>query len=293
MHTDDSHMKQMMMTARARLATILVLGGASALPQPLSPTHFSGKRVLVVTAHPDDNEFIAGGLISAINELPAPAESVGFFIFTNGNKGCFNTTLCSGATTDEIAAMRAKEAIAAAAALGISKKNVFLEHYPDGQLSWYSQQALETSLITAVREYKPHVVISWERYPDLTLQPRDYDDAGFHPDHQASARVTLAVAAGPGAGNAFMLPGVGGPAWQVDELYFARFGPSASDADVYVSLSEKNVAQKFNALRLHESQQPGTANTTHMRGVMSTTARAAGASAKYVEAFKSFAAAWD
>jgi LmbE family N-acetylglucosaminyl deacetylase len=58
----------------------------------------------VVSAHPDDNhddnEFIFRGTIAAINALPSSqrAESVGYAIFTNSNKGCFNTTLCKDTT---------------------------------------------------------------------------------------------------------------------------------------------------------------------------------------------------
>lgn len=272
---------------------------ASSLPSALPASHFGGKRVLVVSAHPDDNEYFFGSTISAINALPNPAE-IGYAIFTNGDKGCFNTSLCSATTTTEdIAAMRAKETLVAAAALGVKPSNVFLMHYADGELGWQTERDLEASLIAVVRTFKPHVAVTWERYPELALTPDQWGDAGFHPDHQVSARVTLAVCAGPGAGNQYMLPGVGGAPWQTTELYFARFGVAAATADVYVAAAEKDVQAKLNALSFHSSQALGNVTGTQAmltRANMMATAANATAGAgdvKYAEAFASYGAAWN
>ena len=276
---------------------------AAAAPRELSPSHFSGKRILVVSAHPDDNEFFFGGTLAAINALPEPAEAVGYAIFTNGDKGCFNASLCSDATTTEqIAAMRAEETVAAAAALGVKAENVFLLHYNDGELGWAQNRDLETSLIAVVRQFKPHVAVTWERYPVLELAPGDWGDAGFHPDHQVSARVTLAVCAGPGAGNKFMAPGVGGAPWQTTELYFARFGVAAATADVFVPIPEECVQAKLRATSYHYSQALGNvtgAPAVQLRQGMKATAGNATAAAQtksmyaYVEAFATYGAAWE
>lgn len=290
-----------MMCNKRSLALLATVVCAAAAPRELSPSHFSGKRILVVSAHPDDNEFFFGGTLAAINALSEPAEAVGYAIFTNGDKGCFNTSLCSATTTtEEIAAMRAKEAVAAAAALGVKAENVFLLHYNDGELGWEDNRNLETSLIAVVRQFRPHVAVTWERYPVLELAPGEWGDAGFHPDHQVSARVTLAVCAGPGAGNKFMAPGVGGPPWQTTELYFARFGVAAATADVFVTITENHVKAKLNALAHHSSQGLGNvtgAQALQLRRGMEASASNATSAAhtkvKYAEAFATYGAAWE
>ena len=288
-----------MVCNKRNLALLATVACAAAAPRELSPSHFSGKRILVISAHPDDNEFFFGGTLAAINALSEPAEAVGYAIFTNGDKGCFNTSLCNAnTTTEEIAAMRAKEAVAAAGALGVKAENVFLLHYNDGELGWAANRDLETSLIAVVRQFRPHVAVTWERYPVLELAPGEWGDAGFHPDHQVSARVALSVCAGPGAGNKFMAPGVGGPPWQTTELYFARFGVAAATADVFVDISESHVKTKLNALSYHSSQ--GLGNVTgvqalQLRNGMAATASNATSHAKvkFAEAFATYGAAWE
>ncbi len=64
-------------------------------------TRASG-RVMVVTAHPDDPEFGAGGTIA---KLVKEGREVTYVIVTNGNKGSSNR----GVTAEQLAPIRAEE----------------------------------------------------------------------------------------------------------------------------------------------------------------------------------------
>ena len=70
------------------------------------------QRVLVVTAHPDDSEFGAGGTIA---KLVREGKQVSYCIVTNGNKGSTDRSM----TPERIARIREEEQRAAARVLGV------------------------------------------------------------------------------------------------------------------------------------------------------------------------------
>ena len=84
---------------------------------PLNLTAWADKRVLFVTAHPDDIEGFAGGLVTS---LTAQGTNVSYLIATNGDKGgqCYNATRpTTGALefrdceTEELAFVRRNEMV--------------------------------------------------------------------------------------------------------------------------------------------------------------------------------------
>ena len=83
------------------------------------------KRALVIGAHPDDNEFGAGGTTA---KLAAQGWDVTFIIVTNGNKGSHDP----GISPYQLSEMREQEQRAAAAALGV-KRAIFLRNN-DGEI---------------------------------------------------------------------------------------------------------------------------------------------------------------
>jgi len=88
-------------------------------PTPLNTTGWN--TVMMISAHPDDNESGAGGLTAMLTQAGV---MVVYMIVTNGNKGCHpgNAVVdCGPITPPEIAALRKKEAKAAADALGVSE----------------------------------------------------------------------------------------------------------------------------------------------------------------------------
>ena len=70
------------------------------------------QRVLVVTAHPDDSEFGAGGTVA---RLAREGKQVSYCIVTNGNKGSGDRTM----TPERLAGIRAEEQRNAARVLGV------------------------------------------------------------------------------------------------------------------------------------------------------------------------------
>ena len=74
------------------------------MPESSQPTPI--QRVLVVTAHPDDSEFGAGGTVA---KLAREGKHVSYCIVTNGNKGSSDRSM----TPERIARIREEEQRAA------------------------------------------------------------------------------------------------------------------------------------------------------------------------------------
>ena len=83
------------------------------------------KRALVIGAHPDDNEFGAGGTTA---KLAAQGWDITFIVVTNGNKGSHDP----GISPYQLSEIREQEQRAAAAALGV-RRVIFLRNN-DGEL---------------------------------------------------------------------------------------------------------------------------------------------------------------
>lgn len=109
---------------------------------PAAPELASADRILVVSPHPDDETLGAGGAIATARRLGIPVRLV---FLTNGD-GSQSTRLYENVrqpraypnkpeTFLRIARMRQKEALAAAAKLGIDAKDVTFLGYPDGGLA--------------------------------------------------------------------------------------------------------------------------------------------------------------
>ena len=80
-------------------------------------------RVMVITAHPDDSEFGAGG---TVGKFVREGREVAYCIVTNGNKGSSDRAM----TPERLATIRAEEQRNAAGVLGVERLT-FLG-YPDG-----------------------------------------------------------------------------------------------------------------------------------------------------------------
>src|ERR1700751_3371356 len=83
------------------------------------------ERALVVTAHPDDSEFGAGGTVA---KLVKEGCEVTYVIVTNGNKGSGDRSM----TPERLATIRADEQRNAARTLGVAR--VEFLGYPDGEV---------------------------------------------------------------------------------------------------------------------------------------------------------------
>ncbi len=144
---------------------------------------FSQKsRILIVTAHPDDNEVICGGLVA---RLIADNKSVRLVVTTNGEKGTEDKTI--GAS--EFATMRIQEQKNAAKILGIASEECFNLGIPDGELETSVENIKK--IVLHIRQFKPDIVITHN--PDEvinTFSSKQNIRWVNHRDHRHTAIIT-------------------------------------------------------------------------------------------------------
>src|SRR5438034_9685265 len=111
---------------------------------------------MVVSAHPDDPDFAAGGAIARLADSGA---DVTYVIVTDGRQGGEDPTQKDSA----LIAIREKEQRAAARVLGV--KRVEFLGYKDGHLA--PDLKLRRDIVRMIRKYKPGLVIT--RIPRAVL----------------------------------------------------------------------------------------------------------------------------
>src|SRR5437016_11620615 len=116
------------------------------------------ERALVVTAHPDDSEFGAGGTVA---KLVRDGCEVSYVIVTNGNKGSGDRTM----TSERLARIREEEQRNAARALGVTR--VEFLGYPDCEVE--DTRELRRDVTREIRRWRPDLVISVTPPPTDTL----------------------------------------------------------------------------------------------------------------------------
>ena len=130
-------------------------------------------RVMVITAHPDDSEFGAGGTVA---RMVKEGREVVYVIATNGNKGSGDRSM----TPERLADIRAEEQRNAARALGVA--HVQFLGYPDGEVE--DTRDLRRDVTREIRRWRPDLVI--------TMNPhRTYNLYASHRDHRIVAGAAL------------------------------------------------------------------------------------------------------
>jgi LmbE family N-acetylglucosaminyl deacetylase len=196
--------------------------------------------VLVVSAHPDDPDFGAGG---TIGKLAKNGSKVTYVIVTDGSQGGEDPTQ----KDSELVAIRQKEQKAAARVLGVN--NVEFLGYKDGHLS--PDLNLRRDIVRMIRKYKPELVIT--HIPGRVL---DGPMGGSHPDHLAVGEATMAAvypdSRNPRAFRSLLKQGF--PAHEVKEVWI----PFWNSGDYLVDISS-TLELKIEALNKHKSQvaKPG------------------------------------
>jgi LmbE family N-acetylglucosaminyl deacetylase len=195
------------------------------------------RRVLVVTAHPDDVDFGSAGTVAAFT---AAGVQVTYCIVTNGDAGGSDRAM----TRSDMAALRQDEQRAAAAVVGVRDVR-FLGH-PDGRLQPTIE--LRRDISRVIRQVRPERVVtqSPERNWDFMY--------ASHPDHLAAGEAAV-CAVYPDARNPFAHPELledeGLEPWTVAELWL--MGPGGDRAAVAVDTTA-TVERKIAALLCHKSQ---------------------------------------
>ena len=130
------------------------------------------KKILVVTAHPDDESYGMGGAIS----LYSKTHDVFLVVASNGEKGqccCLKENLDFGE-------MRKKELLNASSVLGIS--DVTFLNLPDGELCNNIYKEMIHGIKNAVIKYAPDIII--------TIEPNGWTG---HIDHMAISMAARSV----------------------------------------------------------------------------------------------------
>ena len=195
---------------------------------------------MVVSAHPDDPDFGAGGSIARLADSGA---EVTYVIVTDGRQGGEDPKQ----KDSELVAIRQREQRAAAKVLGV-KKVEFLG-YKDGHLA--PDLRLRRDIVRMIRKHKPELVIT--HIPGRVL---DAPMGGSHPDHLAVGEATMAAvypdSRNPRAFRALLKEGL--EPHEVKEVWI----PFWTLGDYLVDITP-TLDRKIAALKKHRSQiaKPG------------------------------------
>src|ERR1700730_104154 len=226
-------------------------------------------NVLVVSAHPDDPDFGAGGTIA---KLAKGGARVVYVIVTDGSQGGEDPKQ----KDTDLVAIRQKEQKAAARVLGV-KKVEFLG-YKDGHLA--HDLKLRHDIVRMIRKYKPELVIT--HIPGRVL---DAPMGASHPDHLAVGAATMA-AVYPDSRNSSGVRSLlkeGLEAHEVKEVWIPFWGSGDYLVDISPTLD-----LKIKALYKHKSQVSKPGREWDFEKFMRKRHREVGKKAgyRYAESFK-------
>jgi LmbE family N-acetylglucosaminyl deacetylase len=144
------------------------------------PAGLTGRPVLAVFAHPDDESLACGGTLARLAEAGL---HVIILSASRGERGAHSGPV----RNEELGRTRVDELRAAAEALGVAE--VIVGDHPDGELQWAHVGTLHAELLTLMRRRAPAAVISFGG-----------DGLYWHRDHVGvHERTTTAVKALGGA----------------------------------------------------------------------------------------------
>lgn len=225
------------------------------------------QRGMIVVAHPDDAEFMAGGTIA---KWASEGIALSLVVCTDGSKGSSDPDI----SAEALIKIRREEQTAAMRELGIQE--VEFLGYPDA----YLQHTLDLrkDITRAIRKYRPDRLITMTPY-------RSFIGNAYlnHPDHLAVGDATLA-AVYPTARDRLTFPELlaeGYEPHKVREVYVV--GTDSPDCWVDITAT---IGKKVNALLRHESQVNATELENRIRERSAQVAE--GHDMEYAECFKVF-----
>lgn len=199
------------------------------------------ERILVVTAHPDDLDFGAGGTIA---QWSAKGIAISYCICTNGDQGGNDPKI----TREEMKQIRRREQTEAGKVLGVS--DIHFLDYRDGWLTPTIE--LRKDIVRVIRKVRPQRML-------IQSPERNWNRLGAsHPDHLAAGEAAI-QAIYPDSGNPFafedLLHDEKLEPWGIKEVWVMM----ADGSDHHVDITD-TFALKMQALAAHTSQ------TSHMEG---------------------------
>jgi LmbE family N-acetylglucosaminyl deacetylase len=201
-------------------------------------------EAMVIGAHPDDNDFGAGGT-SAL--WAKQGKKVVWVIMTDGTEGSEVPSLID----TDLMLTREQEQRMSCEVLGVQA--VEFLRFPDGHLT--NSETARKAIVRLIRKYRPRVVITHDPSqhifaPDPDEKP---DDTVYlnHSDHRTTGNIVLDA----------IFPPVGNPRsyrellaegllpYQVHEIYLFHTGP----VNTYIDISE-TIELKARGLQCHVTQ---------------------------------------
>ena len=196
------------------------------------------QRVLVVTAHPDDSEFGAGGTVA---KLVREGLQVSYCIVTSGNKGSGDRSM----TPERLARIREEEQRNAARVLGV--ETVDFLGFPDCEVE--DTRESRRAVTAAIRRHRPDRLIIQNPHRTKNL-------GASHRDHRTVAGIALDCVY-PLARDHMAFPELmaqGLEPHRVKEVHMMWW----EDPEVVVDTTE-TIDLKIKALQCHVSQLPDLA----------------------------------
>ncbi len=187
--------------------------------------------VLVIVAHPDDMEFMAGGTVCRMAQEGAKISEL---VITKGDRGSFELE------GEDLARRRRREAMSSAKVLGL--ESVFFLDYPDGMLADIRFNEIRERVMARIRHDRPNAIMTWDPFAPYET----------HPDHRITG-----MAATEAAGFSHL------PLFHPDQLGRAARPPAVAktyyfakhpvNADHVVDISDQ-IERKIEALCCHRTQ---------------------------------------
>ena len=137
--------------------------------------HPHPKKVLVITAHPDDPDFGAAGTVAKWTQQGVNVE---YLIVTDGSKGSEDPQM----TSERLSAIRKEEQNNAAKVAGVSQ--VHYLDFPDGMI--FNTPELRERIVYYIRKLRPDLVITHDPLNFIMNNERIN-----HPDHRNVGETTL------------------------------------------------------------------------------------------------------
>lgn len=137
---------------------------------------WTGKTILVLTPHPDDETFTSGGTLS---RLASNGNAIHIVIYTSDNAGSRDPEM----TQERLAGIRKAEEELACEILGIPKENITWLGHDDGMLEYVDRRELTRQVAREIRRVRPDALFS--------VDPGASHEQYHKSDHRSAAFITV------------------------------------------------------------------------------------------------------
>lgn len=198
---------------------------------------WTGKRILVLTPHPDDETFTSGGTLAMLAEN---GNQISIVVYTSDNAGSRDPTM----THQRLAAIRKAEEENACRILGLDPKRITWLGHDDGMLEYVDRRELTLQVAREIRRVRPDAVFS--------VDPGAPYEQYHKSDHRSAAFITAdAIRAARWRLYFPELEAAGFAAWNVPVVFFYYSAQPNYTVDISAYAEKKS-----RAAAAHTSQFP-------------------------------------